>query len=235
MLLRFPLDKAKLLVIDDEVGIRRFLRASLPDSEFEVKEAVDGKQGLAIVAAWNPDVILLDLGLPDLDGIQVAQDLRTWTQVPIIVLSARGQEQDKVDALDAGADDYLTKPFGVKELMARIRVALRNSRRAPVRDEPTYEFEGLKVDFAAHRVWKDEQEVHLTPIEFKLLATLAKHAGKVVTHRQLLTEVWGPAYADETHYLRVYTAQIRHKIESDPAKPRVLRTEPGVGYRVPLD
>lgn len=221
----------KILVIDDEPQIRRFLRASLDPKEFICLEAVDGESGMRAVAHENPDVVLLDLGLPDLDGIDVAQRLREWTEVPIIVLSARGQEPDKIKALDAGADDYLTKPFGVGELLARVRVALRHAAKGPSAPEAVFEAEGLKIDVPVRQVWRNGEEVHLTKTEFKLVALMLKHLGKVLTHRQLLTEIWGPAYAEENHYLRVYMGQLRHKLEENPGEPRFLVTEPGVGYR----
>jgi two-component system KDP operon response regulator KdpE len=224
----------RILVIDDEPGIRRFLRHSLDTSQFELIEAEDGRTGLRLTAANNPAVVLLDLGLPDMDGIDVARELRQWTEVPIIVLSAREQERDKVAALDAGADDYLTKPFGVGELMARIRVALRRRERI-VEPEPLFVAEDLEVDIASHIVRKAGVEVHLTPNEFKLLAALVRHAGRVVTHRQLLHEVWGPAFAEESHYLRVYMGQLRHKLEDNPTQPRLLTTESGVGYRLRVE
>lgn len=228
-------DRITILVIDDEAPIRRFLHSSLPDSEYRLLEAENGEQGIRLTATENPDIVLLDLGLPDVDGIEVARRLREWTEVPIIVLSARGREQDKVQALDAGADDYLTKPFGVKELLARIRVALRHSGRGKEPLHIVLEADGLKIDLAARQVFLDGLEVRLTPNEYKLLAALAKHPGMVLTHKQLLTEVWGPAYAEEAHYLRVYMGQLRHKIERDAAKPRFLRTEPGVGYRLIIE
>jgi two-component system KDP operon response regulator KdpE len=183
-----------------------------------------------MVATESPDLILLDLGLPDLDGVDVTRRIREWSQIPIIILSARGDEMNKVEALDAGANDYLTKPFGLAELFARIRAALRLSR--PPTEEPTVTIGNLTIDLAAHLVWKDEEEIHLTKTEFRLLALLAKNLGKVMTHRQLLTSVWGPEYADELHYLRVYTQQIRVKIEDDPAQPKLLITETGIGYRL---
>lgn len=226
-------ERSKIVVIDDEVQMRRFLKASFDPSEAELFEAENGVEGIRLVARTNPDVVLLDLGLPDIDGIDVAKQLREWTQVPIIVLSARGREKDKIEALDAGADDYLTKPFGVGELLARIRVTLRHVSRSKGNDvEPVYEVGSLKVDLAMRRVLVGGKEVHLTPIEFKLLSMLVRHAGMVLTHRQLLVEVWGPAYSEETHYLRVYMGQLRHKLESDPARPRHITTEPGVGYRL---
>ena len=229
-------EPSKVLVIDDEIQMRRFLKACFDPAETELFEAETGAEGMRMVARTNPDVVLLDLGLPDIDGIDVARQLREWTEVPIIVLSARGREKDKIEALDAGADDYLTKPFGVGELMARIRVTLRHVARSKGPDaDPTFESGSLKVDLSVRRVFVDGKEVHLTPIEFKLLAMLVRHAGMVLTHRQLLTEVWGPAYSDETHYLRVYMGQLRHKLEADPARPRHLTTEPGVGYRLLTD
>ena len=226
-------DRAKVVVIDDEIQMRRFLKASFDPAESELFEAENGIEGMRLVARTNPDVVLLDLGLPDMDGIDVARQLREWTQVPIIVLSARGREKDKIEALDAGADDYLTKPFGVGELLARIRVTLRHAAfsKGPEPD-PNFEVGTLKVDVSMRRVFVGGVEVHLTPIEFKLLTMLVRHAGMVLTHRQLLTEVWGPAYADETHYLRVYMGQLRHKLEANPARPKHITTEPGVGYRL---
>jgi two-component system, OmpR family, KDP operon response regulator KdpE len=229
------LSKVKLLIIEDERPIRSFIKASLRDDEFDIKEAVNAADGMALVATWNPEVVLLDLGLPDKDGLEVTQLLREWTQVPIIVISARGQEQDKIDALDAGADDYLTKPFSLGELMARVRVSLRHRQNASKPDEPVFEAGTLKIDFASRRVWKGQEEVHLTPIEYKLLSVLARNAGRVVTHKQLLHEVWGPAYTTESQYLRVYSAQLRHKIELDPARPKLITTEAGVGYRLKVD
>lgn len=224
-------DIRKVLVIDDEAPIRRFLKASLDPAEYRVFEADTAGSGIRAVATENPDIVLLDLGLPDADGIDVALSLREWTEVPIIVLSARGQESDKVAALDAGADDYLTKPFGVNELTARIRVALRHARKdAP--SEPVVEFGDVRLDFSTRRVLRNTSEVHLTPNEYKLLALLARHMGKVLTHRQILREVWGEAYIDESHYLRVYMAQLRQKLENDPAQPTYLVTETGVGYRL---
>ena len=226
-------DKSKIVVIDDELEMRRFLKHSFDPAETEFFEADNGVEGLRVVARTNPDVVLLDLGLPDMDGIEVAKQLREWSQVPIIVLSARGREKDKIEALDAGADDYLTKPFGVGELLARIRVTLRHvSRVKGAIVEPVFEVGDLKVDLPKRRVLVNDVEVHLTPIEFKLLAMLIRHAGMVLTHRQLLIEVWGPAYSDETHYLRVYMGQLRHKLESEPARPKYITTEPGVGYRL---
>ena len=222
-----------MLVIEDEPQMRRFLRPALEGQGYRVVEAATAREGLALASSHNPDLVILDLGLPDGDGIEVTQRLREWSAAPIVVVSARGQEADKVAALDAGADDYLTKPFGTGELFARLRVANRHS--AAVRaegGEPVFEAGGLKIDVAARQVHRDGQEVHLTALEYKLLATLVRHAGRVVTHRQLLKEVWGPSSVNETQYLRVYMAQLRHKIEKDPARPALLVTETGVGYRL---
>jgi two-component system KDP operon response regulator KdpE len=222
-----------VLLIEDEAQMRRFLRTALGANDYRLVEAVTAKEGLAQAAARNPDVILLDLGLPDRDGLEVARELREWSGTPIIVLSARGREEDKVKALDLGADDYLTKPFGVEELLARIRVALRHAATPPgSAPEPVFEAGELRVDLAARRVWRAGQEVHLTPTEYKLLTTLVRHAGKVLTHRQLLKDVWGGNYVGQSHYVRVYLAQLRQKIEADPSRPRLLLTEPGVGYRL---
>ena len=222
-----------ILLIEDEPQMRRFLRTALTTNDYRLVEAETAKEGLAQAAARNPDVILLDLGLPDRDGLDVTRELREWTGTPIIVLSARGREQDKVAALDVGADDYLTKPFGVEELLARIRVALRHAALPPgAAPEPIFEAGVLRVDLAERRVWRQREEIHLTPTEYKLLATLVRHAGKVLTHRQLLKEVWGANYVNQSHYVRVYLAQLRQKIEPDPARPRLLMTEPGVGYRL---
>jgi two-component system, OmpR family, KDP operon response regulator KdpE len=221
-----------VLVVEDEGEVMRFLRVTLAAHGYRVLEAVTGQQGLVEASTRMPDVIVLDLGLPDMDGVAVARRVREWSATPIIVLSARGKERDKIEALDAGADDYLTKPFGVGELLARMRVALRNAARLSVNSgEPVFEVGDLRVDLAARRVLIGEKEVHLTRTQFNLLAILVKHAGKVVTHRQLLREVWGPG-ATESHYVRVYMGQLRHKLEADPAQPRYLLTETGVGYRL---
>jgi len=225
-----------ILLIEDESPIRRFLRASLPAQGYHLEEATTGEEGLLQAAMRRPDVIILDLGLPDMDGLEVTKRLREWTATPIIVLSARGREDDKIAALDAGADDYLTKPFGLGELLARLRVALRHATRAPGEEgEPVFHVGDLRVDLLHRQVWVAEEEVHLTPNEYKLLTTLVQHAGKVLTHRQLLREVWGPGYAEENHYLRVYMGQLRHKLEKEPARPRYLLTEPGVGYRLAME
>ena len=225
-----------VLVVEDEPQVRRFLRATLAAHEYRLLEATTGQQALLEASTRSPDLILLDLGLPDLDGVEVTRRLREWSTTPIIVISARGQEHDKIQALDAGADDYLTKPFGVGELLARMRVAFRNSARGVSGPpEPVFEVEGLRVDLVARHVWVGGREVHLTRTEYKLLATLVKNAGKVVTHRQLLREVWGPGAMSQSHYVRVYMGQLRHKLESDPARPRYLETETGVGYRLRSD
>jgi two-component system, OmpR family, KDP operon response regulator KdpE len=222
-----------VLLIEDEPQMRRFLRAALGNEQYDLIEAPTAREGLAQAAGRNPALILLDLGLPDGDGLQVTREIRAWSTTPIIVISARGQERDKVAALDAGADDYLTKPFGVEELLARMRVALRHAASAAGGSpDPIFEARGLRVDLASRQVFKDGVEVHLTPLEFKLLQTLVRHAGKVLTHRQLLKEVWGVNAVNQNHYLRVYVTQLRHKLEQDPAQPRLLQTETGVGYRL---
>jgi two-component system KDP operon response regulator KdpE len=224
-------DKQTILIIEDEVPIRRFLCAGLP-SEFHVVEAATGQEGLQMAATYNPDVVLLDLGLPDIDGVQLVKQIREWSDVPVIVLSARGLESDKVQALDCGANDYVTKPFGMSELVARVRATLRTRQQhLAATDEPLIEAGALSLDLAAREVRRNGVIVHLTPIEYKLLLTLARNPGKVLTHRQLLNEVWGAAYVRETQYLRVYMGQLRHKLEDDPARPRHLVTESGVGYR----
>lgn len=221
-----------VLLIEDEPQMRRFLRAALDSSTWHLLEAPTAREGMAQAASRTPDLILLDLGLPDGDGVDVTRRIREWSAIPIIVLSARGREADKVAALDAGADDYLTKPFGVDELLARMRVALRHRSRLESAPEPVFEVEELRVDLAERRVTVRGEAVHLTPLEYKLLTTLVRHAGKVLTHRMLLKEVWGPNSQTQTHYLRVYMTQLRHKLERDPARPRYLLTEPGVGYRL---
>jgi two-component system, OmpR family, KDP operon response regulator KdpE len=225
-----------ILIIEDEPSLQRFLRVTLEAQNFKVIVAETGEQGLRHAGTSVPDLVILDLGLPDLDGIDVTKRLREWSAIPIIIVSARGKEQDKVTALDAGADDYLTKPFGVGELLARVRVVLRHLATADQRTgEPLFESGSLKVDLARRDVVVNGQPVHLTPNEFKLLSVLIKNVGKVMTHRQLLREVWGPASGDETHYLRVYMNQLRQKLESDASRPRHLLTEPGVGYRLVAD
>ena len=222
-----------LLLIEDEVAIRRFLRASLTAENLRLVEDENGQQALRLAAQQPPDLVILDLGLPDMDGQEVLKQLREWLQAPIIVLSARDQEAQKIAALDLGADDYLTKPFSTGELLARIRVALRHAARVEGdRDSAMFTCGELKVDLSARRVFVKETEVHLTPIEYKLLTTLVHHAGKVLTHRHILKEVWGPDQVQETHYLRVFMAGLRRKIEADPAQPQYLLTEQGVGYRL---
>jgi two-component system, OmpR family, KDP operon response regulator KdpE len=221
-----------VLLIEDEPHMRRFLSATLRANNYQVIEAATARTALAQVAGRNPELILLDLGLPDRDGLEVAREIRRTASTPVIVISARGREQDKVAALDLGVDDYLTKPFGVRELLARIRVALRRATRPLGGADPVFEVGPLKVDLERRQVTRDGEEVHLTPTEYKLLASLIRHAGGVITHRQLLQEVWGANHSDQTHYLRVYMAQLRHKLERDPARPRLLLTEPGIGYRL---
>jgi two-component system KDP operon response regulator KdpE len=224
-----------VLVIEDDPPIRRFLRASLSSHGFDVEEAAAGQEALMLAELHPPDMVILDLGLPDMDGLEIIRRLRDWSAAPIVVVSARGQEKDKVAALDAGADDYLTKPFGVGELLARIRVALRHAATlAAGKDAQTTQFSvgDLRIDLAARRVYIGQREIHLTPTEYKLLTTLAHHAGKVLTHQFLLREVWGPPYVDETPYVRIVMANLRRKIEADSARPRYLLTEQGVGYRI---
>jgi len=225
-----------VLVIEDEAQILRFLRAALTSHGFRFAEAGTGEEGLRQAATRSPDVIVLDLGLPDIDGLEVTRRLREWSAVPIVVLSARGQERDKVAALDLGADDYVTKPFGVGEFLARLRVALRRGAGSSAdAEEGVVEIGGLSIDLARRRILRDGAEVRLTPIEYKLLAVLARHPGRVLTHETLLRQVWGPGYTHQKHYLRVYMAQLRHKLEKDPARPRYLMNEPGVGYRLRED
>ena len=222
-----------VLLIEDEPEIRRFLRSVLPGHGFRLLEATTGKDALAQAAAQNPDMVLLDLGLPDMDGLEIIRSLRAWTQVPILMLSARDQEQVKVSALDLGADDYVTKPFGVQELLARMRTAHRHTVQTTTdAGESTFTAGNIRVDLLRRQVFVAEKEVHLTHIEYKLLAALIKYAGKVVTHRQLLKDVWGPLHVEESHYLRVYMRQLRNKLEQNPAHPRYLTTELGVGYRL---
>lgn len=220
----------KVLVVDDEPSILRALRINLTAREYQVSTAVDGATGLAAVARDRPDVIILDLGLPDMDGTEVIHGVRGWTSIPIIVLSAWGEEGSKVAALDAGADDYVTKPFGMDELLARLRAAVR--RAAPAeRDEPVVSTKDFTVDLAAKRVTRDGDDVRLTPTEWQLLEILVRNSGRLVTQRQLLREVWGESYETESNYLRVYLAQLRRKLEPEPSQPRYLLTEPGMGYR----
>ncbi len=225
-------DKLVVLVVEDEPQIRRLLRAALTGQGYRLLEAATGRDGVTMAASHRPDLMILDLGLPDFDGIEVIRQVRGWSAAPIVVLSARGKEQDKVAALDAGADDYVAKPFGMDELKARMRVALRH-RAAIQNDEaqPAVSIGELTVDFVRRDVRLAGQRIHLTPIEYKLLCVLVRRAGKVITHRQLLVEVWGPAFADQTHYVRIYMKRLRQKLEPIPARPRYLLSEPGVGYR----
>jgi len=222
-----------ILIIEDEPSLQRFLRVTLEAQNFKVIEAETGEQGLRHASTSVPDLVILDLGLPDIDGVEVTRRLREWSAIPILIVSARGKEQDKVIALDAGADDYLTKPFGVGELLARVRVVLRHLAAADRRTgEAVFESGDLKVDLSRRETIVDGKSIHLTPNEFKLLSVLIKNVGKVMTHRQLLREVWGPGSGDETHYLRVYMNQLRQKLETDASRPKHLLTEPGVGYRL---
>jgi two-component system KDP operon response regulator KdpE len=222
-----------VLVVEDDPQMRRFLRTALNSNGFRIVEAETAGEALALAPGHNPDLVLLDLGLPDGDGIDVTRKLRTWSKAPIIVLSARGREEDKVEALDAGADDYLTKPFGIGELFARIRVALRHIDAGPTASS-IVETGGIKIDLSSRVVTFDGAEVHLTPTEYKLLTLLARHAGKVLTHRMILKDVWGPGAVEQPHYVRVQMAELRKKLERDPTRPAVLITEPGVGYRFRL-
>jgi two-component system KDP operon response regulator KdpE len=216
--------------VDDEAAIRKFLRAALSAHDFLIAEAASGREALSAAVTFRPDLVILDLGLPDADGIEVTRKLREWAQTPIIVLSVRDQEAAKIGALDAGADDYLTKPFGIGELLARMRVALRHA--AKTSDEPVFVVGELAVDLARRLVTVGGAEVQLTPTEYDLLRTLVAHAGKVITHRQLLKQVWGVAYETESHLLRVNMSNLRRKLEPDPSRPRFIVTEPGVGYRL---
>jgi two-component system KDP operon response regulator KdpE len=223
----------RILLIEDDASIRRFLRATLVTQGYDLLEAETGREGLALAASRAPDVILLDLGLPDMEGLEVIQTLRQWSAIPIIILSARGQERDKVANLDAGADDYLTKPFGVAELLARIRAALRRHRRPPQNlASQAVALGNLAIDLEKRQVRRSGELIHLTPIEYKLLSVLVRHRGKVVTHRQLLKEVWGPSFTEQNPYLRIVILNLRRKLEDNPARPQYLITEPGVGYRL---
>jgi two-component system KDP operon response regulator KdpE len=225
--------RPEILLIEDDPQIRKFLRVMLTSEDYRFYESVSGRDGVAQSAARHPDIILLDLGLPDRDGIGVIREIRSWSRVPILVISARDRERDKVDALDAGADDYISKPFAPGEVSARIRAALR---RAAILDKDggaqTVAFGDVTIDVGARRVLRGGSEVHLTPNEYKLLQVLIRNAGKVLTQRQLLIEVWGPEHLDESAYLRVFMSQLRRKLEADPAHPKHLITEPGVGYRL---
>lgn len=223
------LGNQRVLVVDDEAPIRRYLRAALSAQGLTVYESATGEDAIQAVLSHRPDIIILDLGLPDIDGIEVTRRLREWSQTPIIILSVREAEQDKIAALDAGADDYLTKPFGTGELLARMRVALRKQLSAA--NEPVFESNGLSVDFARRLVFVNDKEIQLTPTEYDLLKALVTHAGKVITHRQLLKQVWGDGY-DDMHILRVNISNLRGKIEPDPSRPSYIHTEAGVGYRL---
>ena len=225
----------RILVIEDEAPIRRFLRASLEAQQYHLTEAVSGKEGLTLAATDAPDLVLLDLGLPDVDGLEVLRRLREFLTVPIIIISARGKEHDKIDGLDAGADDYLTKPFSVGELAARIRVALRHAARPSDSPIPRIETGDLMVDLENRRVELKNEEIRLTPNEYKFLAVLARNSGKVVTQNQIMTEVWGNNRPGQEHHVRVYMHQLRQKIEAEPARPRYLITEPWVGYRLRME
>jgi two-component system, OmpR family, KDP operon response regulator KdpE len=225
------MNQSRILVVDDEPQIQRFLKPSLMAAGYEVVEAGTGAEALKAVATQAPDLVILDLGLPDMDGKDVIANLRAWSDIPIVILSARDRESEKIAALDLGADDYIEKPFGIGELTARIRTALRHRGRRdaiPV----VIEVDGLTIDPIKRLVTREGETVHLTPKEYDLLLLLARHAGRVVTHRSLLTTVWGPAHGDDLHYLRVFIGQLRQKIERDPTQPRIVRTEPGVGYRM---
>ncbi len=225
------MSRDRILVVDDEPQIQRFLRPALEAAGYDVVEAMNGANALRAAATVAPALIILDLGLPDMDGKDVIAKLRAWSEVPIVVLSARDQEGEKIAALDLGADDYVEKPFSIGELTARMRSALRHRMKAEG-GLATFATDGLEVDTAKRIVSRDGRELRLTPKEYDLLVLLARHAGRVVTHKTLLTSVWGPAHAEDMHYLRVFIGQLRGKIERDPADPQVIRTEPGVGYRL---
>lgn len=226
---------ANVVVIEDEAQIRRFVRTALEAEHCSVTDAETGQRGILEAGTRKPDLVVLDLGLPDCDGIEVIREIRTWSGVPILILSARSLESEKVRALDAGADDYLTKPFGIAELQARVRALLRRAGGIAPGGEPFLQLGDIRVDMLKRQVWRDAVEIRLTPIEYKLLTQLISNIGRVVTHRQLLREVWGPNHVEDTHYLRVYMAGLRRKLELDPALPRHIRTEPGVGYRLLVD
>ena len=225
--------RATVLVVEDEPEIRKFLRSSLGAEGYRVVESENGERGAIDAGTHKPDLAIVDLGLPDIDGVQVIRRIRAWSPMPVIVLSARAQERSKIEALDAGADDYVTKPFGVGELLARVRAALRHAARTPT--GKALALGQSRIDLEKRQATRDGNEVHLTPLEFKLIAALAKHLGMVVTHRQLLREVWGPSHIEHTHYLRIYMKQLREKLEADPVRPRYLLTETGVGYRLLSD
>ena len=223
----------RVLVVDDEKAIRRYLRTSLTALGYEVLEAANGNEALQATMTAHPDILVLDLGLPDMDGVEVVRHIREWSNVPILILSVRDREDDKVVALDAGADDYLTKPFGIKELLARIRVAIRH--HTPGQQDTVFEVEDLRVDLGKREVFVQGNRVALTPTEYDLIKVLVQHAGRVLTHSQLLRQVWGPAYENEAHLLRVNISNLRRKIEPNPDQPRYILTEPGVGYRLRED
>jgi two-component system KDP operon response regulator KdpE len=221
---------SRIMVVDDEPQMRRLLKIALTAHHYEIRAAETGRDGIEQIAVFHPDLIILDLSLPDLDGIEVVKQLREWSQTPVIILSVREQENDKISALDAGADDYVTKPFSMGELLARIRAALRHA--AGPADEPVLSLGGLIIDLTRRQVTVDGKEIKLTPTEYDLLRIMAVNSGRVLTHRQLMHTVWGPSYEQETNYLRVYVRQLRQKIEPDPARPQHIITEPGVGYRL---
>lgn len=220
----------RILIIDDETQIRRFLRVTLTGHGYAVKDVGMGKEGLEAIPMFSPDLVILDLGLPDIDGVEVVRQLREWSKVPVIILSVKEQEADKIIALDSGADDYVTKPFAMGELLARIRAAMRHL--AGDKEQPVLQFEDLAIDFIHRRVSVDDKEIKLTQTEYELVKNLAINAGKVITHKSLLRTVWGPSREKEVQYLRVYIGQIRRKLERDPSRPRHIITEPGVGYRL---
>ena len=222
---------AKVLIVEDEKQIRRFVRVAVEEEGCQAAEAETMAQGLLAAGTGKPDLLILDLGLPDGNGINLIHDLRGWSDIPILILSARSQEDDKIDALDAGADDYLTKPFSVGELRARVRALLRRRSRSPEAASPVIEFGQVIVDLSRRRVTRDNAEVHLTPLEYRLLTLLVGHPGKVLTQRNLLREIWGPSYIESSHYLRVYVGHLRQKLEQDPTQPKHFLTETGVGYR----
>jgi len=229
-------NQTTILLIEDEQQMRRFLRVTLQSEKYKVLEAETATDGLSQAATRSPDIVLLDLGLPDMDGLAVIEKLREWSVVPVIIISAREQEGDKIKALDRGADDYLTKPFGSGELLARIRVALRHAApKSQEQRDAVFVAEELRIDFLKRQVYCGSQEIHLTPIEYRLLTALVRNAGRVMTHRQILKEVWGPPYVEQTHYLRVFMNQLRKKIEADSTRPRFLLNEPGIGYRFKPD
>ena len=219
-----------ILIIEDEAPIRKFLRAALLDEQYRLNEAATGEEGLRLAQQYPPDLVILDLGLPGLDGQEVIQRLREWTQKPILVLSARDQELQKIRALDSGANDYMTKPFGMGELLARIRAAFRHAQ-SPHEETTEILFGENRIDLGSRLVYRDNREVHLTPLEYKLLVTMIKYSNKVLTHRFLLREVWGPSDTNEPHYVRVFVANLRRKLEKDSSRPQYFLTEPGVGYR----